>query len=450
MDALLITNARIVNEGQTREGDVLILDGKIEKIAPEIHAQGVSQVLDAEGRTLIPGMIDANVHFREPDDAHTDADHRGTIYTESRAAVAGGVTSYMDMPDTSPRTVTVDLLEEKYRIAEKSSVANYSFYLGASRDNIETIKGLDPLSACGVKVFMGGASGNTLVDDPVILENVFQHSPILIAAHCEDMPSIMENEESYRQIYGDEIPFHLHASIRSHEACYQSSSLAVNLAKQYDADLHVLHISTEKELDLFSQQAISQKKITADTCVHFLAFSDDDYANYNGLIKTHPAIKSAEDRAAIMQALLEGRLDLIASDHAPQLLADKQQSYFNTPAGIPGVQYAIPLLLEYYHDEIFTLEFIVEKTSHAVADRFQIKDRGYIREGYWADLVLLDLNDVADTISNENVIAHCGWTPYADTEIRSSVYATLVNGHIVWRNGLFRDVAPGMRLAFER
>lgn len=445
MDALLITNARIVNEGQTREGDVLILDGRIEKIASEIHAQGVSQVLDAEGRIMIPGMIDANVHFREPGDAN-----KGTIYSESRAAVAGGVTSYMDMPDTSPRTLDIALLDEKYQIAEKSSAANYSFYLGASNDNLDVIKALDPLSVCGIKVFMGASSGNTLVDDPEVLESVFQHAPALIAAHCEDMPSIMENEESYRQIYGDEIPFNLHASIRSREACYQSSSLAVDLAKQYDAQLHVLHISTEKELELFSKQELQQKKITADTCVHFLAFSDDDYDSFNGLIKTNPAIKSAEDRAAIMQALLEGKLDLITSDHAPQLLADKQKSYFNVPAGIPGVQYSLPLLLEYYHDEIFSLEFIVEKTSHSVADRFQIKDRGYIREGYWADLVLLDTDDVSLTINNEGVIANCGWTPYAGTEVRSSVYATLVNGHIVWRNGLFRDVAPGMRLMFER
>ncbi len=444
MNSLLITNARIVNEGKIHEGDVLIKDGRIEKIANQISAESNNKVFDAKGKTLMPGMIDGQVHFREP-----GMEHKATIETESKAAVAGGITSFMDMPNTIPNTLTSDILEEKYQLASDRSIANYSFYLGASNDNIDSIKSLDPNAACGIKVFMGASTGNMLVDDPDTLEQIFKHAPILVATHCEDTPLILENEESYRQIHGDDIPFELHPIIRSEEACYKSSSFAVELAKKHDTKLHVLHISTAKEVELFSSAELKDKQISAEACAHFLVFSDEDYAEKGSLIKCNPAIKTAEDRAGIIQGLMEGRIDTIATDHAPHTWEEKQNSYFKAPSGLPLVQYALPSILENYHDGIFTLEFIVEKTSHAVAERFQIKDRGYIREGYWADLALIDL-DKPLLARHRDVLSKCKWTPFDGYQFRSSIAATWVNGNLAWSDGEIQEIDFGKRLEFDR
>ena len=444
MDSLLITNAKIVNQGEVQEGDVLIKNGRIEKIASEISAESAKQVIDAKGKALLPGMIDGQVHFREP-----GMEHKATIATESRAAVAGGITSFMDMPNTVPNTLSSSVLEDKYRLAADRSLANYSFYLGASNDNLEDIKSLDPNAACGVKVFMGASTGNMLVDDPDILDNIFQHAPTLVATHCEDTPTILENEESYRQIHGDDIPFELHPIIRSEEACYKSSSFAVELAKKHGTKLHVLHISTAKEVELFSDEALKDKQISAEACAHFLVFSDEDYADKGSLIKCNPAIKTAEDRAGIIQGLMEGRIDTIATDHAPHRWEEKQNSYFDAPSGLPLVQYALPSLLENYHDGIFTLEFIVEKVSHAVAERFQIKDRGYIREGYWADLTLVDL-EKPTLAQHRKVLSKCKWTPFDGYEFRSTIATTIVNGNVVYSGGDIQDAHFGKRLEFSR
>ncbi len=444
MDALLIRNAQIVNEGKIQSGDVLIKSGRIAKIAAEISAEGISQVIDAKGKTLLPGMIDGQVHFREP-----GMEYKATIATESRAAVAGGITSFMDMPNTIPNTLTSEVLEDKYRLAADRSIANYSFYLGASNDNLESIKSLDPKAACGIKVFMGASTGNMLVDNPDILDDIFKHAPTLVATHCEDTPTILENEESYRQIHGDKIPFAMHPIIRSEEACFKSSSFAVDLAKQHGTRLHVLHISTAKEVELFTNQALADKQISAEACVHFLVFSDDDYADKGALIKCNPAIKTAEDRAGIIQALMDGYIDTIATDHAPHTWKEKQADYFQAPSGLPLVQYALLSLLENYHDGIFSLPFIVNKISHAVADRFQIIERGYIREGYWADLVLVDLNKPI-TARHDRVLSKCHWTPFDAYTFRSSIDTTIVNGKVVYSDGKVHEVGFGQRLQFDR
>ena len=445
MSDMLIVNANVVNEGQIKTCDVLVKNGRIEAIGTGL-SQGNALVLDAAGRYLLPGMIDDQVHFREP-----GLTHKADIASESRAAVAGGITSFMDMPNTVPNTLTSALLQEKKQIAAGRSTGNFAFYLGASNDNLESIKALNPKDACGIKVFMGASTGNMLVDDPEILEQIFTHAPTIIAAHCEDTPTIIENEESYRSIYGDNIPFNLHPIIRSEEACYKSSSLAIELAKRCGTHLHILHISTAKEAEMFADIALSDKRITAEACVHFLHFSDEDYATKGALIKCNPAIKTAEDRAGIIQALLDGRLDVIGTDHAPHTWQEKQNgSYFKAPSGLPLVQHALQTVLEHYHDGIFSLEFIVQKTSHAVADLFQIKERGYIREGYWADLVLVDINK-PHLATHANSLSKCAWTPFDGYEFRSSIAATIVNGQLVWQDGQLLEVAPaGIALEFDR
>ncbi|MBO0613711.1 MAG: hypothetical protein RL122_2278 [Pseudomonadota bacterium] len=445
MSSLLIVNANLVNEGQITAADVLIRNGRIETIGRDLSAPGV-EVLDAAGRHLLPGMIDDQVHFREP-----GMTHKADMVTESRAAVAGGITSFMDMPNTIPNALNSALLNDKKVLAAGRSMGNFAFYLGASNDNLEAIKALNPKDACGVKVFMGASTGNMLVDDPEVLEQIFLHAPTLLAAHCEDTPTIIENEESYRSIYGDNIPFHLHPVIRSEAACYKSSSMAMELAKRCGTRLHILHISTAKEAEMFSDLDLKDKRITAEACVHFLHFADEDYASKGALIKCNPAIKTAEDRAGIIQALLDGRLDVIGTDHAPHTWEEKQNpSYFKAPSGLPLVQHAMQTVLEHYQDGIFTLEFIVEKTSHAVAQMFNIKDRGYIREGYWADLTLVDL-DKPHIATHANSLSKCGWTPFDGYEFRSSIAATVVNGQLVWKDGKLLDVAPlGMALEFDR
>ncbi|MEB4592378.1 dihydroorotase [Candidatus Thiothrix sp. Deng01] len=445
MSSLLIVNANLVNEGRVVSADVLVRKGRIEAIGANLSASGV-EVLDAAGRHLFPGMIDDQVHFREP-----GLTHKGDMATESRAAAAGGITSFMDMPNTIPNTLTADILNAKKQLAVGRSVGNYAFYLGASNDNIEAIKALNPQDACGVKVFMGASTGSMLVDDPDVLEQIFTYSPILVAAHCEDTPTILENEESYRSIYGDDIPFSLHPTIRSEEACHKSSALAVELAKRCNTRLHILHVSTAREAEMLSDAALADKRITGEACVHFLHFSDEDYAGKGALIKCNPAIKTAEDRAGIIQALLDGRLDVIGTDHAPHTWQEKQNSsYFKAPSGLPLAQHALQTVLEHYQDGIFTLEFIAEKTSHAVAQMFNIKDRGYIREGYWADLVLVDV-DKPFLANHANSLSKCGWTPFDGYEFRSSIAATIVNGQLVWRDGCLLDVTPtGMALEFDR
>ncbi|MEA3412090.1 MAG: dihydroorotase [Pseudomonadota bacterium] len=444
MNSILISNAVVVNEGELREGDVLVRDGRIERIGADLSAVPADTVLDAAGRHLLPGMIDDQVHFREP-----GLTHKGDIRSESRAAVAGGITSLMEMPNTKPPATTLEALEGKHATGAEKSLANYSFYLGATNDNLDEIRGLDPDQCCGIKVFMGASTGNMLVDDPATLRAIFRDAPSLIATHCEDTPTIEANERIFRERYGDAVPFVCHPLIRSGEACYKSSSLAVELARDFGTRLHVLHLTTERELSLFDTAPISEKRITAEVCVHHLMFDDRDYNEKGALIKCNPAIKRPEDRNALLDALIAGRLDVVGTDHAPHTLEEKSNTYFKAPSGLPLVQHALPALLELYHDGRMGLEDIVYRTSHAVAECFRIRERGYIREGYKADLVLVDLNRPWD-VTRDNVLYKCGWSPFEGRTFRSSVWSTLVSGRIVYREGRFADEAPGERLAFDR
>jgi dihydroorotase len=444
MASILITNALTVNEGSSTYQDLLVRNGRIDAMGANLSAKEADRVIDADGRALFPGMIDDQVHFREP-----GLTHKGDIGSESRAAVAGGITSFMEMPNTSPPTTTIDRLEEKHRIAGKTSAANYSFYLGGANDNIEAIKRLDPKQACGVKVFMGASTGNMLVDDPDALEQIFTHSPTIVATHCEDSPTIEENTRRFRAIHGEDIPIALHPAIRSEAACYQSSALAVELARRCNTRLHVLHLSTARELALLSPLPLEKKRITAEVCVHHLFFSGTDYRTKGNLIKCNPAIKTEEDRRQLLAALREGRIDVVGTDHAPHTLEEKQQPYLMAPSGLPLVQHALVSLLEHVHDGLLTLEQVVEKTAHAPARLFDIKERGYLREGYWADLVLVDLKHPA-AVDNQPVHYRCGWTPFAGHTFRSSIAATFVSGHLAYIDGRIDPQPAGMRLAFDR
>ncbi len=443
-ETILIKNARMVNEGITLDGDLLIRNGRIERVDSEIKAPDGCRVMDAKGRLLIPGMIDDQVHFREP-----GATNKGDIHSESIAAVAGGITSFMDMPNTNPNTVTLEALEEKYKIAAEHSVANYAFYLGATNDNIDVIRALDPKQACGIKVFMGASTGNMLVDKVEALEQIFRDAPVLVATHCEDTPTIQRNEAKARAKFGDDVPMTMHPKIRSDEACYLSSLLAVDLAKRHDARLHVLHLTTAKEMDLFDAKPLDEKRITAEVCVHHLFFSDKDYDLKGAFIKCNPAIKTTKDRDALRQALTEGRIDVVATDHAPHLLEEKLGNYFQAPSGLPLVQHALPMMLELCRDEYLSLETMVEKTSHAPARLFQIEERGYLREGYWADLALIDQGR-AFRVERDDVLYKCGWSPLEGMRFRSSVAATFVNGQLVYRHGQVDDRIRGQRLSFSR
>ena len=443
MTTLLIKNATVVNEGRIFPADLYIAHGRIEQIAPEI-VQNADQTLDAEGLHVLPGFIDDQVHFREP-----GLTHKADIASESRAALAGGTTSYMEMPNVNPPTVTLDALEAKFARAAQTSWVNYSFYLGATNDNVEEIKRLDPNAACGVKIFMGSSTGNMLVDRDEALRQIFLNSPTLIATHCEDTPMIQAKEAEYQEKYGEAVPFSAHPDIRCREACYKSSSHAVALAKETGAQLHILHITTAEELNLFQPGPVADKQITAEACVHHLWFCDADYADKGSLIKCNPAVKSAADREAIRQAVIDGRIDVIATDHAPHTLEEKQQTYFNAPSGLPQVQRSLQALLDLYHEGVFPLALIVEKTSHAVATRFQIKERGFIREGYWADLVLVDLNR-PDPDTRAAALYKCGWSPWEGHTFKSTIMGTLVNGELKYWQGQFADFTPGMRLAFTR
>ncbi len=435
-----IINARIVNEGTVFEGEVLIDSGRIIAVGSTPHP--ATDVFDAKGGWLLPGMIDDQVHFREP-----GLTHKGTIATESAAAVAGGITSYMEMPNCDPPTIDQAALNDKHRRAARDSAANYAFYLGATNDNLEAIKSIDPTSTCGVKVFMGASTGNMLVDDPAALEGIFAATPLVIATHCEDTPTILANEARARERYGDEIPFEEHANIRSAEACYQSSSLAVQLAKRHGSQLHVLHLTTAREMELFSSGDLASKHITAEACVHHLYFDADWYAAKGADIKCNPSIKQPSDRKALLAAVGDGRIDIIATDHAPHTREEKARPYASAPAGLPLAQHALVCLFEQVAAGTLTVDTIVAKTAHAPARRFSVKERGFIREGYHADLVLIEERPIA---GDADLLSKCGWSPFAGIEFRHRVRATWVNGHLLYNNGQLLDAPVGRPLEFTR
>jgi len=443
MAKTLIKNARLVNDGRTVEGDLLIEGERIARVGGAIDAAG-AEVIDARGLCLMPGMIDDQVHFREP-----GLTHKADLATESRAAVAGGITSFMDMPNTKPQTVTLEALEAKFGLAAGRAWGNYAFYLGATNDNIEEIRRLGPDQTCGVKVFMGASTGNMLVDDPAVLEVLFRDVPTLLAAHCEDTPTIQANENTFRAKYGDAVPMRFHPEIRSAEACWKSSSLAVELARRHGTRLHVLHLTTERELELFRAGPPDGKRITAEVCVHHLYFDDRDYEQHGALIKCNPAIKTRADRDALREGLRAGRLDVVATDHAPHTLEEKGRDYFNAPAGLPLVQHALPMLLELVHDGHLPLELAVEKFAHAPARLFGVVERGYLREGYFADLVLVDLDSTVQ-VRREDVLYKCGWSPIEGQRLRSRVVATFVNGRKAYEDGRFVGEPAGQRLQFAR
>lgn len=443
MKTILITNAQIVNEGNIQTGDVFIKDGLINQVGSDLSGHKADILIDANGKYLLPGVIDDQVHFREP-----GLTHKADIYTEAKAAVAGGVTSFMEMPNTVPNTLTQELLEEKYQLAAQKSLANYSFYMGASNDNQEEVLKTDASKVCGIKVFMGSSTGNMLVDNEQTLEQLFSRIEMLIATHCEDEATIRKNTEIYKKKYGEEVPFECHPLIRSAEACYKSSSTAVALAKKHGSRLHILHISTAKELALFAHDIpLKDKKITAEACVHHLWFDDRDYRNKQSLIKWNPAVKTADDRDAILVAVNNDIIDVIATDHAPHTWEEKQQLYFKAPSGGPMVQHSLVAMLELYHQGKITLEKIVQKMAHNPAILFRVKDRGFIREGYFADLVLVDLNNPW-TVNKDNVLSKCQWSPFDGSRFKSQVSHTIVSGHLAYENGVFNEARKGERLVF--
>ncbi len=443
MQSILIQNAQVVNEGTITETDVFIRDGFIKKIGNNLSKAQAEVVIDAAGKYLLPGLIDDQVHFREP-----GLTHKAEIYTEAKAAVAGGITTFMEMPNTVPNTVTVDLLEEKYKLGAQKSLANFSFFMGATNDNLEELKKVNPRNVCGIKIFMGSSTGNMLVDDEATLENIFSSTDMLIATHCEKDPMIKANEDEYREKYGEDVPIKFHPLIRSREACYASSSQAVELAKKHGSRLHILHISTAKELALFDNKIpLEEKKITSEACIHHLWFSDADYEEKGTYIKWNPAVKSTEDRAAIFDAVLNDRIDVIATDHAPHTLEEKNNKYFKAPSGGPLVQHSLQALLEFYHQGKISLEKIVEKACHNPAKLFRIEERGFIREGYWADLVLVDLEQT-EKVSKENILYKCGWSPFEGVDFHSKITHTIVSGHLAYQNGQFDEKIKGKRIKF--
>ena len=444
MKKLLITNARLVNEGETRDADVLINGERIEKIGTGLTAADGTTVLDATGKLLLPGMIDDQVHFREP-----GLTNKGDLATESAAAVAGGITSFMDMPNVNPQTTNRDALTDKYRMAEGRCPANYGFYLGATNRNIDEIKALQVGEACGIKAFMDASTGDMLVDDPQALENLFEHAPVIVATHCEHSPTIRDNEAKAKSEFGEDVPMSEHPAIRSANACLLSSSQAVDLARRHDALLHVLHLTTAIEMGLFSKGHRRDKRITAEVCVHHLWFEESSYEALGTRIKCNPAIKTAEDRAALIKAVDEDRIDIIATDHAPHTISEKGKTYFKAPAGLPLVQHVMLCLFDMAQAGQLDYERIVDKTSHAVADIFGVEERGYVREGYFADLVLMD-PDKPYTVSSSNLLAKCHWSPFEGHTFRSSVDTTIVNGTIVYAAGELTGAIAGQRVQFSR
>ena len=444
MSSILIKAATIVNENKQFVADVLMKDGLIARIDKQIDVKADKEI-NAEGLYLFPGCIDDQVHFREP-----GLTHKATIYSESRAAVAGGITSFMEMPNTVPNTLTKQLLEDKYQIASKNSLANYSFYMGASNDNLDEVLRTDVKNVCGIKVFMGSSTGNMLVDNPATLENLFANSPMLIATHCEDEATIKKNLAYYKHLLGEEIPVTLHPRIRSEEACFLSSSMAIQLAKKHNTRLHILHISTEKETKLFPNNVpLSGKRITAEACIHHLWFTDKDYKALGNLIKWNPAVKTKDDRDGILKAVLNDNIDVIATDHAPHTIDEKAQHYLQAPSGGPLVQHALPAMLELFHQGKISLEKIAEKMAHNVAVCFQVEKRGFVREGYWADLVLVNL-DNPWKVKKENILYQCKWSPFEGAVFQSRIDKTIVSGNLVWDSGKLLEGIPGKRMAFAR
>ena len=444
MTDLLIQNARMVNEGREFSGDLRIKGDRIDAIAPYLFAKHGEKVLNANGRLLLPGVIDAQVHFREP-----GMEHKGNLVTEPAAAVAGGVTSFLDMPNTKPPALDAATLEDKYRRAAGRSRANYGFYFGASNDNLEEIRRIDPKKTPGLKIFMGASTGNMLVDDPQVLEGMFADCPTPIITHCEDTPMIEAELAKARAIYGEDIPVDLHGEIRSRAACIKSTELAISMAKRFDSSLHVLHISTADELALFQPGPIMHKRITAETCVHFLHFAREDYARLGNLIKCNPAIKEASDRAALLRAIAEDRIDVLATDHAPHTWDEKQQKYEKAPSGLPLVQFFLACAMQKVRDGHFSLPHLVRKICHAPAQRFSIAERGYLREGYYADLVLVEPTG-GTTVTREKILSKCGWSPFEGERFDARVAATFVNGELAWNGEQLVGPPQGRRLAFGR
>jgi len=448
MPSTLIVNARLVNESREYDGDLRFEDGRIAQIGTGLSARANETVIDAGGRRLLPGMIDDQVHFREP-----GMEYKADIATESAAAVAGGLTSFMDMPNTNPPTLDAEALENKYRRAAGRAWGNYGFYMGASNDNLAAIQSLDPLAAPGIKVFMGASTGNMLVDNPDVLDGIFRDAPTPIITHCEDTPMIDAELARYKAKYGDDIPAECHPDIRSREACMKSTQLALSLARKHDTRLHVLHISTADELALFEKGPLiradgTRKRITAETCIHFLRFDRADYARLGNLIKCNPAIKDASDREALIQALADNVIDVLATDHAPHTLEEKARLYTGAPSGLPLVQYALVAALELVHEGRLTTAQVVQKFAHAPAQLFDVKNRGFLREGYAADLVLID--DTPFTVQREDVLSKCGWSPFEGTTFRSRIASTWVNGELAWDGRQLVGQPRGERLAFDR
>jgi len=443
----LITNAIILNEGKHQKGSLLIENDLIKsvffnKIPEHITA---NNVIDAKGQTLLPGVIDDQVHFREP-----GLTHKGNIHSESRAAVAGGITSYMEMPNTLPQAVTQEELQRKYDIAAESSIANYSFHMGATNENLEEVLKTDKKNVCGVKVFMGSSTGNMLVDNPETLTEIFSNCELIISSHCEDEATVKGNTQAYKEKYGKDMPFKYHPEIRSAEACYKSSSKAAELAHKTGARLHILHLSSAKELEIFSNKLpLEEKKVTGEACIHHMWFTDKDYDKKGAFIKWNPAVKYEEDRDAIREAVNNNTIDVVATDHAPHTFEEKSNDYFHAPSGGPLVQHALPAMLEMYHQGVFTLEKIVEKMCHHPAILFEVEKRGFIREGYKADLVLVDLNEEWK-VTESNILYKCGWSPFTGDKFRSKVKATFVNGKMVYDGDKIIEAGFGERLTFDR
>lgn len=444
MSKTLIRNARMVNEGQISEGDILIENDRIARIDREISAPPNAEIYDAQGHLVMPGMIDDQVHFREP-----GLTHKGDIASESRAAVAGGVTSFMDMPNTNPPTLDAQRLQAKYASARDRSPANYGFYMGASNDNLEDVARIDPLTTPGVKVFMGASTGNMLVDDPQTLEGIFSSAPVPIITHCEDTPTIEANLKAAEARFPDGIPISEHPHIRSEEACFRSSSLAVDLARRFGSQLHVLHLTTAKELSLFSKGPVKDKQITVEVCVHHLTFDESDYQRLGSFIQCNPAIKTERDRKALVKALADDVIDVVATDHAPHTLEEKERPYPASAAGLPLVQHVVQAVLELVDQGHLSLPQAVNKMTHAVAERFSVKERGYLREGYFADITVVDM-DQPYPVSRDNVLYRCGWSPFEGRTFKSSILTTFVNGTKVWDQGSLSEKTPGVRLTFSR
>ncbi|MGB0981924.1 MAG: dihydroorotase [Winogradskyella sp.] len=442
----LIKNAKIVNEGKIIEGDILIENAIIKRIDRSISTKSADVVvIDAKGNYALPGMIDDQVHFREP-----GLTHKANIETESKAALAGGITSFIEMPNTNPQTTTLEKLEEKFAIAKQTAYANYSFMFGGTNDNLDEILKIDPKTVAGLKLFLGSSTGNMLVDDPKVIEKLFSSTDMVISVHCEDEATIRKNIDTFKAKYGDAIPMEKHPIIRSEEACYISSSKAIELAKKTGARLHVFHLSTGKETELFSNKIpLKDKKITAEVCIHHLWFSDEDYAKKGSLIKWNPAVKTAKDRAQLWEALLDDRIDVIATDHAPHTIEEKNNPYLKAPSGGPLVQHALVALLEAHHQGKISIEKIVEKTAHNPAILFNIEQRGYLKEGYYADIVIADLNNPW-TVTKDNILYKCGWSPFNGNTFKSRITHTILNGQLVYNNFKVLNVKAGKRLTFNR